>query len=367
MYRSYIISDGIEPRCKICGSKLLFRKKISSNIFEFKKCSNENCLSNAKNVKVKYKAVFDERPFKIDKTKKILCVEYWIKKGYSENEAKEIISKEQQRRGKLNKNKTVIVNKKYLVDKFGEEYVIDFYRKRSIFCIEYWIDKGFTYDESVRKISEIQKKNNTLAKKKFKREYNTKCIEYWVKKGYSENEAKEIISKNQSTFSLSKCIAKYGEEDGIKIWKERQKKWQIKLHLNNNLHVGYSKISQELFSLLESKSNRKEYIFYGSKNNEYSINDNGKNYMYDFCDLDKRKIIEFNGDIYHGNPEIFKETDMPNPFKKGKTCKELWEYDNTKKNVANRNSFELLTVWEKDYRLHKNDEINKCLKFLGYE
>ena len=366
-YNDYLISNNIEPRCKICGAKLLFRRKTSSNIFEFKRCSNENCLSNTKNSRKKYKAVFDENPHKFDKSKNILCIEYWIKKGYSEDDAKKIISEEQQRRGRLNKGKTAIVNKNYLINKFGEEYTNDFYRKRSIFCNEYWMNRGLTYDDSVKKISEIQKAISTLAQKKFKRENNAKCIEYWIKKGYSEEESKDIISKSQSTFSLVKCIDKYGEEDGFKVWKSRQIKWQKKLHLNNNLHVGYSKISQELFSLLESKSNRKEYIFYGSKNNEYSINDGGKNYVYDFCDLDRRKIIEFNGDIYHGNPAIFKETDTPNPFKKDKTCRELWEYDNTKKSVANKNAFEVLTIWEKDYRLNKNEEINKCLKFLEYE
>ena len=34
-----------------------------------------------------------------------------------------------------------------------------------------------------------------------------------------------------------------------------------------------------------------------------------KLYIYDFVDLNKRKIIEFQGDIYHVNPKLFNEFD----------------------------------------------------------
>ena len=40
-------------------------------------------------------------------------------------------------------------------------------------------------------------------------------LDYWIeKKGYNEEEAKIKLSERQSTFSLEKCISKYGEEEG---------------------------------------------------------------------------------------------------------------------------------------------------------
>ena len=51
-------------------------------------------------------------------------------------------------------------------------------------------------------------------------------IEWWLNQGYSEEEAKIKRSERQSTFSLEKCITKHGEEEGTRIWKERQVKWQ---------------------------------------------------------------------------------------------------------------------------------------------
>lgn len=79
--------------------------------------------------------------------------------------------------------------------------------------------------------------------------------------------------------------------------------------------------------------------------------------------MKRRKFIEFNGDIYHANPKIYKEYDKPNPFH-NLTSKELWEIDADKKSIAERNGFEELIVWEKDYRENKEKVINECLNFL---
>ena len=80
--------------------------------------------------------------------------------------------------------------------------------------------------------------------------------------------------------------------------------------------------------------------------------------------MNRRKIIEFQGDIYHGNPEIFNENDTPNPYKKDKTCKNLWEYDEKKKNIAKKNGFDVMQIWENDYRNNKEEIIKDVIKFL---
>lgn len=50
-------------------------------------------------------------------------------------------------------------------------------------------------------------------------------IEYYLAKGMSETEAKVALSKRQSTFSLEKCIEKYGTVHGKLVWEARQSKW----------------------------------------------------------------------------------------------------------------------------------------------
>ena len=108
----------------------------------------------------------------------------------------------------------------------------------------------------------------------------------------------------------------------------------------------------------------KDFVFFEEKNKEYTLkNDNNFYYRYDFCDLNKRKFIEFNGDIYHANPKMFKPSDKPNPFR-NKTAEELWKIDEDKKAIAERNGFKEFVVWEKDYRENKEKIINECLNFL---
>lgn len=288
-----------------------------------------------------------------------LCVEYWINKGYSLEEAKKIISEKQSKRAQKNPHYTS-VNKQYLITKIGEENVEKFFRERSHFCVEYWLKMGYSEKESREKIHKIQSNNS----KQVKNRVSAKTIDYWLNKGYSEKEAKEKLSDSQRTFSKEKCIEKYGEIEGLKLWKERQDKWQTTLHKSENLHVGFSKVSQELFKEIDNNLGKNDYTFYGSKNHEYCIRKNGVNYIYDFTDLEHNKIIEFQGDIYHGNPDLFTENEHPNPFHQDKTCKDLWEFDAKKSLVANEHGFEVLQIWEKEYRENKDKIIDKSLKFI---
>jgi hypothetical protein len=54
-------------------------------------------------------------------------------------------------------------------------------------------------------------------------------LSHYLNKGLSKNQAKEALRNRQTTFSLEKCIEKYGEMEGPKIWLKRQEKWQDKL------------------------------------------------------------------------------------------------------------------------------------------
>lgn len=62
---------------------------------------------------------------------------------------------------------------------------------------------------------EVIKKSNKPGK-------SSASLEYWLNKGYSLDEAKEKRKERQSTFTLEKCIKKYGEEEGTRIFNERQ-------------------------------------------------------------------------------------------------------------------------------------------------
>lgn len=98
--------------------------------------------------------------------------------------------------------------------------------------IEYWTCRGYSIKDAELKVKKLQTNAaNAFAKKR--KEYPNKYsgiipnqIEYWTKRGYSKDDAKLMVSERQRTFSKEICIQKYGKEEGLKIFYERNKKWQ---------------------------------------------------------------------------------------------------------------------------------------------
>ena len=103
--------------------------------------------------------------------------------------------------------------------------------KKSKFQLLFWTNRGYSEDDANEMIRIIQKSNSNkfLNKKKLNPElyksYNTTQIGYWIKKGYTEDEAKALVKQRQTTFTLQKCMIKYGEEEGIKIYNKRNEQW----------------------------------------------------------------------------------------------------------------------------------------------
>ena len=210
------------------------------------------------------------------------------------------------------------------------------------------------------------------------RDDKTSCqLNYWIKKGYSEDEARQFVSDRQRTFTLEKCIEKYGEEEGIRVYNERQVKWSRKIEKmyqngefskapksphNSSL---YSQIEKEFINdLIIHGINEEDIQTYKTHQLEL-LNDNfdrchNRRFMYDITY--KNKIIEFNGDFWHMNPSIYDE----NYFNKISKiyAKDKWEIDKIKIECARKNGYDVLIVWEHDYRKDKENTIQKCLNFL---
>lgn len=218
-------------------------------------------------------------------------------------------------------------------------------------------------------IDNVEEYISEFAKYAIKDRIHTTTIEYYLDKGYSEEESIELLRKRQRTFTLQKCIEKYGEESGRNRWLERQENWQKSLLDNGNIKCGYSKISQDLFNeiIKHYKIEDIPFVYYAIKNKEYYISRKSLGFFsYDFTDKNRMKIIEYNGDQYHANPNLFESNDYPHPYYKedGPTAKEIWERDNLKINLAKNEGFDVLVIWDSEYRKDKNKTIKKCLNFL---
>jgi len=74
--------------------------------------------------------------------------------------------------------------------------------------------------------------------------------------------------------------------------------------------------------------------------------------IYDLYIPELNLIFEYNGDYWHCNPKKYNEKYYN--VKKGKTAKELWEYDKIKLELAKNLGYNLEVIWESDYKSDSN-------------
>ena len=185
-------------------------------------------------------------------------------------------------------------------------------------------------------------------------------IEYYLNQSMSEEDAKIALRNRQATFTYEKCIRKYGEIEGNKIFSERQQKWLQSLH-NNFQSNGDGRSRQSLFAKniisycckqLNIKVPKKEKYIYWKETKQA--------FAYDFAF--KNKIIEFNGDFWHCNPKLY-DKDFFNKIKQ-QTAQQIWEYDKIKQKCAEYYGYKVLTIWEYDYHSNEKETLIKCMDFL---
>jgi hypothetical protein len=242
--------------------------------------------------------------------------------------------------------------------------------------VETYIKMGLTENEAKQKMLEIGKKRsagiikwNKRNPNYFKNAKRPNQIQYWLNKGFSEEESKQFVKERQKTFTLEKCIAKYGEELGIKKYNDRNSKWSAKIeskYKNGEFSKKPKSINSTRISNISKTVIDELLKFYPDAmcyKNEFEIFDEerGKRMGFDF--KVGKKIIEINGDFWHMNPSIY-DKDYFNKRTK-KFAYEKWEIDKQKVELANSYNYTVLTIWESDFKQDKKQVIEKCIEFLN--
>lgn len=264
-------------------------------------------------------------------------------------------------------------------------------KKLSNVSKEYWLFRGYSNENVDEIIKNIQLTRNSKIPKEFYKniKYNTKLSRcYWEKMGYSENvinEKMKAIQGRGKEFYLSKG---YSDEDATNKVKQRTDKWlkSMKTAIDKdpsinkrkgktyeelkNLHgikkandiidkrllggVKYSNLSQIVINEIVNWANLDiSKCQYGD--NEFFTRDDCNIYFYDF--RYENKIIEFNGDFWHMNPDYYSPNDI-NPITK-KTAKDMWEYDSKKESIATTKGYDMITIWESDWYNNKEKVLQK--------
>lgn len=221
---------------------------------------------------------------------------------------------------------------------------------------KYWNNKGYSTEDSKKIISEIQKINSNLRENK--PEYSIFCKEYWIKKGLSESESinkiKQIQSENskkslkflgkksssERNKKISKGVSRYISTIGIDNW------------LNHfNIKNGRSKIEIQFFDEIVECTNL-----------PLKCNVSVGKYIVDV--LFKNKIIEFNGDFWHANPDFYKSDDIVKiPNTRGLIAESIWKKDEERNNKLISMGYDVLVIWESDWKKNKELVLDKIKKY----
>jgi hypothetical protein len=201
--------------------------------------------------------------------------------------------------------------------------------------------------------------------------------------GIQLNVSKKHVKRLFDNFKLKEIIqCKYcGERDLNELIYIKNKpinlcknhKSQICNSSPNNSSV--SKISQrffwEVYNRLDEKYKNNCYFFELNKEFRVKVSSFAKEhleiknnyYYYDFCiDYEDVKfVIEFQGNIFHAHPLIFKENDTPIPFHKELTAKQIWENDEKRCDYITALDHYLVYIWEREFKKDREFWINYCL------
>lgn len=72
-------------------------------------------------------------------------------------------------------------------------------------------------------------------------------------------------------------------------------------------------------------------------------------------------LIEFYGDYWHANPEMYNADDIVDWSMGSRTAKEVWEYDKQKRELATKHGFKIEIVWESDWKHCRSSVEEKLL------
>lgn len=198
---------------------------------------------------------------------------------------------------------------------FFKKYIRNFMysKSRSKSTKYYWLNRGYSEIESIRKVQEFQidLSNRFLKKKKETPElyvgFSKVQKEYWIRKGFSERESIEIISKSQSTFSLVKCIKELGEEDGRKRWEDRQEKWGNSIENSRNITWKTKSQSISYESYFNRYGENWLSVLLEHKRNSKNISKEWVSRMEEICEIYYSKNIDLEEYLYKLEFDKFKK------------------------------------------------------------
>lgn len=326
-------------------------------------------------------------------------VKYWLDKGYSEEHAKTMarsrmpgtpeyfeIFKGFTKDESIKKSKEWNSSKAVTEENFIKKYGVNegrlrwnAYREKQAYSntLEYkktkhgWTDEQFEEFNKSRAVTLenlIKKHGLDHGTKKYNEYVETQkyttSLEYFIKE-YGETAGKEKYDRfcRLRQHSYESYLERFGGNEDLAI-KELNKYYNTR---PNNL-FNSSAICKKFCSALHSKLNDVGdfTVFYEDYTREYyfGIPKYGR-VVVDFFIKDYKKVIEFYGDYWHANPNIYNENSVIRyPKNITKTAKDVWQSDLDRISAIKSIGIDVLIVWEKDFREDPNNTIQTTVNWI---
>jgi len=208
--------------------------------------------------------------------------------------------------------------------------------------------RGITLNNLIKKYGEVD--GQIRWKKYIDLQKLTKSLEYYIDKyGKDEGTQKWISLGQAKSQTLCNYIKRHGEDIGSVKFKEYL----------DRFNTNTSKVSQIFFNkfdLIIAEFNLTTY--YHSKNKEFSkvLKTLNKYCKIDYYIKELNLAIEYNGDYWHANPNIYLSKDI---IHSNLTASDIWNNDMLRKNaLLNEHNIETLIVWQTDDFLNTEITLN---------
>ena len=267
----------------------------------------------------------------------------------------------------LDYNTGISINELHI--KYGTPYDT-LYQFLNVFC------KEETRNISESKTEYVKNKTIETLKDKYNIENITNCsqiqaIKEKKKQTFIKHYGVDNIRKSPDYYNYVNevCLKKYGKKricDGVKVAKSRQQTYKNNPELFNQVRYKISNaVSNAVIHSISSLEKRIAKIC--EENNivykkQFKIEDYPKIFRYDFL-FDHNILLEVNGDYWHANPNKYISTDTIYLKGVGKVnAQYIWERDKHKKEVAIKNNYKIIYIWENELKNKSDDEILKLLQ-----
>lgn len=247
-------------------------------------------------------------------------------------------------------------------------------KPRGVLTKSYWIERGYTEEEAILKVKDEARriglegyKNRKYPKKGEHAKKLKYSKSYWIERGYTEEEAKEL----QKPYLLPMLASLEGfeyrhenKEEAKELYDKRLKKRLKTMVDRYGSTIVSCKTSKEslkffykLYKKLRKSGFEKNDIMWGiSGSREFATRYDDRNYMYDFCILSKKIIIEYNNTFWH----FHEDYDFNNPFL-DKT--DVIQKDLLKKYIVEKMGFKIYYVWNFEDHSQRIEDLYKEITY----